>query len=77
MKRLILLLFCILFCIFLVGCSKGKNNSQSDQYTKIKTEKKIVIGVDDTFVPMGFRDKSKKLVGFDIDLAREVFKRNR
>lgn len=34
---------------------------------------KIVIGLDDTFVPMGFRDKDGKLTGFDIDLAKAVF----
>ena len=32
----------------------------------------LVVGLDDTFPPMGFRDESGELVGFDIDLAREV-----
>lgn len=36
--------------------------------------KKIIIGLDDTFVPMGFRDKEGNLTGFDIDLASAVFK---
>ena len=36
---------------------------------------KIVIGLDDTFAPMGFRDEANNLVGFDIDLAKEVCKR--
>lgn len=31
-----------------------------------------VVGLDDTFAPMGFRDGSGELVGFDIDLANEV-----
>ncbi|MCL1961026.1 MAG: amino acid ABC transporter substrate-binding protein [Desulfovibrionaceae bacterium] len=33
---------------------------------------KIVIGLDDNFPPMGFRDEKNELVGFDIDLAREA-----
>ncbi len=37
--------------------------------------KKIVIGLDDNFPPMGFRDKDGKLVGFDIDMAKEAAKR--
>ena len=37
--------------------------------------KKMVIGLDDNFAPMGFRDKDNKIVGFDIDLAREACKR--
>ncbi|MDR0458328.1 MAG: amino acid ABC transporter substrate-binding protein [Burkholderiaceae bacterium] len=35
---------------------------------------KIVIGLDDSFPPMGFRDNNHQLVGFDIDLAREAAK---
>lgn len=36
---------------------------------------KIVIGLDDNFPPMGFRDEKNNLVGFDIDLAKEAAKR--
>ena len=32
----------------------------------------FVIGLDDSFPPMGFRDDSNEIVGYDIDLAREV-----
>lgn len=35
----------------------------------------IVIGLDDNFPPMGFRNDKNELVGFDIDLAREAGKR--
>ncbi len=35
----------------------------------------IVVGLDDNFPPMGFRDEKNELVGFDIDLAREAGKR--
>lgn len=31
---------------------------------------KIVIGLDDNFPPMGFRDEKNELVGFDIDMAK-------
>jgi polar amino acid transport system substrate-binding protein len=34
-----------------------------------------VVGLDDNFPPMGFRDEKNELVGFDIDMAREVAKR--
>ncbi len=36
---------------------------------------KIVIGLDDNFPPMGFRDDKNELVGFDVDLAREAAQR--
>ena len=36
---------------------------------------KIVVGLDDNFPPMGFRDEKGELVGYDLDLAREAGKR--
>lgn len=36
---------------------------------------KLVIGLDDNFPPMGFRDEKNEIVGFDIDMAREVASR--
>ncbi|MDR1612118.1 MAG: amino acid ABC transporter substrate-binding protein [Planctomycetota bacterium] len=38
----------------------------------LATPGKFVVGLDDTFAPMGFRDPAGNLVGFDIDLARAV-----
>ena len=35
-------------------------------------EETLVVGLDDTFAPMGFRDENGDLVGFDIDLANAV-----
>jgi len=50
-----------------VGC----NNKSKDTMDK----EKLILGFDDTFVPMGFKDNKGEIVGFDIDLAREVSKR--
>lgn len=38
----------------------------------IQNKGTLVVGLDDTFAPMGFRDESNNLVGFDIDLANAV-----
>lgn len=38
----------------------------------IQAKGKLVIGLDNTFAPMGFVDESGTLVGFDIDLATAV-----
>jgi len=32
----------------------------------------LILGLDETFPPMGFRDEKGDIVGFDIDLAKEV-----
>lgn len=38
-------------------------------------KKKIVVGLDDNFPPMGFRDDKNNIVGFDVDMAKEAGKR--
>lgn len=35
----------------------------------------LVLGLDDSFPPMGYRDENNDIVGYDIDLATEVCKR--
>lgn len=35
----------------------------------------LVLGLDDSFPPMGYRDENNEIVGYDIDLATEVCKR--
>lgn len=47
---------------------------QSDQWTQIKKRGTLLIGVDDSFVPMDFRKKNGTLVGYDVDLSRAVCK---
>ena len=32
----------------------------------------LVLGFDDTFAPMGFKDENGEVVGFDIDLAKAI-----
>lgn len=60
----------------LVACSSGGNGGTStkeDNWSTYESDKKITIGFDNTFVPMGFEDESGENVGFDIDLATAVF----
>lgn len=59
MKKLITAALIVLFV--LTGCS-----------TPSESNEKLIIGVDDTFAPMGFRDENNELVGFDIDLAKMI-----
>lgn len=49
--------------------------ASDDSLQKIKTKGTWVIGIDETFAPLGFRDKNGQIVGFEIDLAKEVGKR--
>ena len=40
--------------------------------TEENRENTLVVGLDDSFPPMGFRDENNEIVGFDIDLAKAV-----
>lgn len=66
LKPLLILGTIILIAGILIFSSTNSNN-------KKQIEKTIVIGIDDTFVPMGFKDDKGEIVGFDIDLAKKVF----
>jgi polar amino acid transport system substrate-binding protein len=61
----------------LAGCDQpAGNGTQQSAASAVPAavSAKIVIGLDDNFPPMGFRDEKNQLVGFDIDLAREAAK---
>ena len=44
-------------------------------WTRVKKAGKLVIGIDDAFPPMEFRNDKNELIGFDIDASKELGKR--
>lgn len=76
MRKLKFLITLIITVLISTGCaSGGKEKPRKDNWNDFQTYKKVVIGFDNTFVPMGFQDKSGKNIGFDIDLANAVFEK--
>ena len=76
MKKFKLLITLLISVLIISGCaSGGKDKPRKDNWEAFQKGKKIVIGFDNTFVPMGFQDKSGKNVGLDIDLANSVFEK--
>ena len=66
LKKLLALCM-VLLSLVALGCgSTGTKTAKGD---------KIVIGLDDNFPPMGFKDESGEITGFDVDLAKEASKR--
>ena len=67
--------FIVLMLIFVMVASMAlMTGCGSDEEAGGDTAEKdtLVVGLDDTFAPMGFRDEQGNLVGFDIDLANAV-----
>ncbi|WP_455542393.1 amino acid ABC transporter substrate-binding protein [Intestinibacter sp.] len=80
MKKLsaIALVFILAFSTILGGCSSSSNSSNSGEDTSLEyvmDKGELIVGLDDAFPPMGYRDDKNNIVGFDIDLAKEVAKR--
>ena len=52
------------------------STATDDSLQKVKDKKVFVLGLDDSFPPMGYRDvDSGDIIGYDIDLAKEVCSR--
>lgn len=69
----VLLLALLASLALMAGC--GNNDAQdgdADADGQDAAKETLVVGLDDTFAPMGFRDEQGNLVGFDIDLATAV-----
>lgn len=55
---------------------KVEETASDGSWDYIKSQGKIVMGLDDAVPPMGFRDENtNEIIGVDIDLAKEVAKR--
>ncbi|OAA91800.1 amino acid ABC transporter substrate-binding protein [Clostridium ljungdahlii] len=65
----ILTLVIFLLGIILTGCGQGQKSSDKS-WDDIKSKGQFVVGLDDSFPPMGFRDEKGQIVGFDIDMAK-------
>lgn len=74
-KQVSVLLMALAASVALLGCDKKEEAKQEAPAPAPVAVSKIVVGLDDNFPPMGFRDEKNELVGFDIDLAREAAKR--
>ncbi len=61
--------------VFSLGSCAKTGASKDESLKKVMDKKVLVLGLDDAFPPMGFRDENNEIVGYDIDLAREVTKR--
>ena len=65
MKKIVLTVLAVLSLFAVTGCSKKAASANG----------KFVLGLDASFPPMGYTEANGDIVGYDIDLAKEVAKR--
>lgn len=68
----IMLLFMV-FCF--AGCAGREKGDGDESLKKVLDAGQLILGLDENYPPMGYRDESGQIVGFDIDMAQEVCKR--
>ncbi|NLB53197.1 MAG: amino acid ABC transporter substrate-binding protein [Syntrophomonadaceae bacterium] len=85
-KKLAILLILCLSLGLMFGCGGAgeekapapddKEVAADDSLTQIEDKGKFIVGLDDAFPPMGYREEgTNEIIGFDIDLAKEVASR--
>ncbi len=75
LKKLTVCLTIILLMFCFAGCADKNKNNGDQSLQKVLDAGKLVLGLDENYPPMGFRDESGEIVGFDIDMAQEVCNR--
>lgn len=69
-KVMVFMLVLMVTAGLIAGCGGDKKTT-----AKSDSGKKIVVGLDDNFPPMGFKNEKNEIVGFDVDMAKEAAKR--
>lgn len=79
MKKISLAVFAMMMVAMLAvfaGCSSSSDTNsgtadsgtaQDNSLQNVLDKGTLVLGLDDSFPPMGFRDENNNIVGFDID----------
>ncbi len=70
MKKIGILALILSFMLVITGCES--TGEDVDSLQEVLDKGYIILGLDDTFAPMGFRDEDGNIVGFDVDLAQAV-----
>ena len=75
MKKIFSLMLVCLLAASLAFAGGKKDSGVDNSVEDLKARGVFVLGLDDAFPPLGFRDDANNIVGYDIDLAAEVCKR--
>jgi polar amino acid transport system substrate-binding protein len=65
----------ILFAFLCLAAFAASAAAADSSLKAVQDKGKLVLVLDDSFPPMGYRDDDNQIVGYDIDLAKEVAKR--
>lgn len=73
MKKITVILFMV--CAVAMVFAGGKKDAVDESLDYVMEKGTFIMGLDDSFPPMGFRNEDNEIVGYDVDLAREACRR--
>ncbi len=71
MKKAVVCTVATALSLGFTGCSNISGDGQIELASVLDKEA-LIVGLDDTFAPMGFKDENGEVTGFDVDLARAI-----
>ena len=75
MKKILSVSFIALIASALLFAGGASESGEDTSLVDVQEKGTFILGLDDSFPPMGFRSESGEIVGFDIDTAKEVASR--
>lgn len=73
-KKILALLFTFTFALTIFSSCSSTTKKQT-ALERVKAAGKLVVGVDDTYPPMEYRDEKNNLIGFDKDMTDAIGKK--
>lgn len=74
LKKIASIALVSVMAVSVLGCTNKSGTAVSDDLSKIKANKKIVVGLSPDYAPFEFKDKQGNIIGMDVEIIKEVAK---
>lgn len=71
-KAVIMILILVFVAASFAACGGSGAKATDESLKYVQDRGKLIMGLDDSFPPMGFRNEQNEIVGFDVDVAKAV-----
>lgn len=71
-KAIIMILILVFVAASFAACGGSGAKATDESLKYVQDRGKLIMGLDDSFPPMGFRNEQNEIVGFDVDVAKAV-----
>ncbi|MGM9903508.1 extracellular solute-binding protein [Enterococcus sp. 10A9_DIV0425] len=72
MKKKLMALFMVGFIVLLTSCGKAQAEQADKSWEKVQKNKEMVVATSGTLFPASYYNDENQLVGYDVDIAKEI-----